>query len=73
MSPAAALRTGSSLAARYATTSAHSGTHKVVVIGAGAGGLAAANQIYHAFKAKGERLNDGDIAIIDVSGGIKQR
>jgi sulfide:quinone oxidoreductase len=36
------------------------------VIGAGAGGLAAANQIYNAFKSRGERLNDGDIAIIDV-------
>ncbi|KAI9636071.1 uncharacterized protein MKK02DRAFT_33349 [Dioszegia hungarica] len=65
MSPAAALRTVPSLAARYATTSAHSGKHKVVVIGAGAGGLAAANQIYNAFKSRGERLNDGDIAIID--------
>jgi sulfide:quinone oxidoreductase len=53
--------------ARYATTSAHSGKHKVVVIGAGAGGLAAANQIYNAFKASGQRLGDGDVAIIDVS------
>lgn len=65
--PSSALRTVPQLAARYATTSAHSGKHKVVVIGAGAGGLNAANQIYNAFKAKGERLNDGDIAIIDVS------
>ena len=52
--------------ARYATTSAHSGSHKVVVIGAGAGGLAAANQVYNALKASGQRLNDGDVAIIDV-------
>lgn len=66
MSPAA-IRSLPSLAARFATTSAHSGKHKVVVIGAGAGGLAAANQIYNAFKAKGESLNSGDIAIIDVS------
>lgn len=51
--------------ARYATTSAHSGSHKVVVIGAGAGGLAAANQVYNALKASGQRLNDGDVAIID--------
>jgi malic enzyme len=67
MSPAAAIRSVPSLAARHATTSAHSGKHKVVVIGAGAGGLAAANQIYNAFKSRGEALNDGDIAIIDVS------
>jgi len=34
----------------------------------GAGGLAAANQIYNALKAKGRALNTGDIAIVDVSG-----
>ncbi|KAK1926316.1 putative Sulfide:quinone oxidoreductase mitochondrial precursor [Papiliotrema laurentii] len=50
--------------ARYASTSA-GGSHKVVVIGAGAGGLAAANQVYNLLKSQGKTLNDGDIAIVD--------
>ncbi|OCF59804.1 sulfide:quinone oxidoreductase [Kwoniella mangroviensis CBS 10435] len=52
--------------ARLASTSA-AGKHKVVVIGGGAGGLAAANQIYNAFQAQGKTLGDGDVAIIDAA------
>ena len=33
----------------------------------GAGGLAAANQIYNSLKAQGQTLADGDVAIVDVS------
>lgn len=33
----------------------------------GAGGLAAANQIYNRLKSQGNTLRDGDIAIVDVS------
>lgn len=52
--------------ARAASTSASStGKHKVVVIGGGTGGLAAANQIYNLFKAQNQTLADGDIAIVD--------
>ncbi|KAL1409633.1 hypothetical protein Q8F55_003629 [Vanrija albida] len=53
---------------RAASTSAAStGKHKVVVVGAGTGGLTAANQIYNALKAQGKQLADGDIAIIDAA------
>ncbi|KAL7421417.1 hypothetical protein Q5752_004302 [Cryptotrichosporon argae] len=52
--------------ARAASTSALStGKHKVVVIGGGAGGLAAANQIYNALRSSGRTLAAGDIAIVD--------
>lgn len=52
--------------ARAASTSAAStGKHKVVVIGGGTGGLAAANQVYNLFKAENKTLADGDIAIVD--------
>ena len=37
------------------------------LIGAGSGGLAAANQVYNLLKSQGKTLNDGDIAIVDVS------
>jgi hypothetical protein len=33
----------------------------------GAGGLAVANQLYNKFKADGQELAHGDIAIVDVS------
>ncbi|TYJ55041.1 hypothetical protein B9479_004264 [Cryptococcus floricola] len=51
---------------RLASTAA-TGTHKVLVIGAGAAGLSAANQIYNAFKAQGRTLADGDVAIVDAN------
>lgn len=52
--------------ARAASTSAASaGKHKIVVIGGGTGGLAAANQVYNLFAAEGKKLADGDIAIVD--------
>jgi sulfide:quinone oxidoreductase len=37
----------------------------------GAAGLAAANQVYNAFKASGKALGDGDVTIVDVSGELK--
>lgn len=53
--------------ARWASTSAApSANPKFLVVGAGAGGLAAANQIYNAFKASGNTLKQGDVAILDV-------
>ncbi|WVO17654.1 hypothetical protein L204_105351 [Cryptococcus depauperatus] len=51
---------------RFSSSSA-AGKHKVVVVGAGSGGLAAANQVYNAFKAQGKTLADGDIAIVDAN------
>lgn len=54
-----------SLARAASTSAASTGKHKVVVIGGGTGGLAAANQIYNLFKAKDQTLADGDIAIVD--------
>lgn len=54
--------------ARALTTSATSaGKHKVLVIGGGTGGLAAANQVYNLFKARSAALADGDIAIVDAN------
>ncbi|KAJ9092183.1 hypothetical protein QFC21_006928 [Naganishia friedmannii] len=54
-------------ALRYASTSAVSaGKHKVVVVGAGSGGLAVANQLYNSFRANGKELGKGDVAVIDV-------
>ncbi|RXW24149.1 hypothetical protein EST38_g1724 [Candolleomyces aberdarensis] len=41
--------------------------YKVVVVGAGSGGLSVANQIYHRFKAAGTSLNKDDIAILDAA------
>ncbi|KAL0071441.1 hypothetical protein AAF712_001298 [Marasmius tenuissimus] len=51
--------------ARLSSTSASSDKFKVVVVGAGSGGLAVANQIYDRFQAAGKSLNHGDIAIVD--------
>ncbi|KAL0568654.1 hypothetical protein V5O48_013328 [Marasmius crinis-equi] len=53
--------------ARYASTSASSDRFKVIVVGAGSGGLAVANQIYDRFRAAGKSLNNGDVAIIDAA------
>ncbi|CAK9786261.1 FAD/NAD(P)-binding domain-containing protein [Cutaneotrichosporon oleaginosum] len=54
--------------ARALTTSASSsGKHKVLVIGGGTGGLAAANQVYNLFKARNQTLADGDVAIVDAN------
>ncbi|ORX34563.1 hypothetical protein BD324DRAFT_636411 [Kockovaella imperatae] len=51
--------------ARFATSSASTGNYKVLVIGGGTGGLAAANQVYNLFKSQGQTLASGDIAIVD--------
>ncbi|KAF9653090.1 FAD/NAD-P-binding domain-containing protein [Thelephora ganbajun] len=63
-----AIQTANSASLRsvgYATLSEEKHKYKVVVIGAGTGGLVAANQVYNRFKAAGKPLNPGDIAIID--------
>lgn len=39
--------------------------YKVVVVGAGSGGLSVANQIYNRFKAAGKPLNKEDVAVVD--------
>ncbi|KAI0807091.1 FAD/NAD-P-binding domain-containing protein [Fomes fomentarius] len=53
---------------RWASTAASSKDHfKVLVVGAGSGGLNVANQIYYRFKSAGKALNEGDIAILDAA------
>ncbi|KAF9264715.1 FAD/NAD(P)-binding domain-containing protein [Marasmius fiardii PR-910] len=54
-------------ATRFSSTSASSDKFRVVVVGAGSGGLSVANQIYHRFKAAGKSLNYGDIAVVDAA------
>lgn len=56
-----------SLARALSTSAASAGKHKVLVIGGGTGGLAAANQVYNLFKARNQTLADGDIAIVDAN------
>ncbi|CCL99126.1 uncharacterized protein FIBRA_01140 [Fibroporia radiculosa] len=41
--------------------------YRIVVVGAGSGGLSVANQIYNRFRAAGTPLNKDDIAIIDAA------
>lgn len=53
--------------ARAASTSAATARAKVLVIGGGTAGLSAANQIYNAFKAKGQALAPGDVTIVDAN------
>ncbi|GJE95100.1 NAD(P)/FAD-dependent oxidoreductase [Phanerochaete sordida] len=50
---------------RFASTAAEKDKYKIVVVGAGAGGLTVANQIYDRFKAAGKPLNEGDIVVVD--------
>jgi malic enzyme len=55
-------------ALRNASTSALStGKHRVVVVGAGSGGLAVANQLWNAARAEGRGWGEGDVAVVDVS------
>lgn len=58
-----------SLARAASTSAAHAAPakSKVLVIGGGTAGLSAANQIYNAFKAKGQALADGDVTIVDAN------
>ncbi|KZS99294.1 FAD/NAD-binding domain-containing protein [Sistotremastrum niveocremeum HHB9708] len=49
---------------RYASTDVRDKV-KVLVVGAGSGGLSVANQIYNRFASAGQKLSDGDVAIID--------
>lgn len=49
----------------YASTLPDSHASKIVVVGAGSGGLTVAQQIYDRFKAAGTPLNAGDITIVD--------
>ncbi|KAF8610636.1 FAD/NAD(P)-binding domain-containing protein [Ceratobasidium sp. AG-I] len=50
---------------RFASTAASKSHHKVLVVGAGSGGLSVANQIYNRFKKGGQALGDGDVAVVD--------
>jgi len=50
---------------RRASTSAEKNAFKVVVVGAGSGGLTVATQIWNRFKSAGKPLDSGDIAILD--------
>ncbi|EKM82716.1 hypothetical protein AGABI1DRAFT_111296 [Agaricus bisporus var. burnettii JB137-S8] len=52
---------------RHASSLTNRDSYKILVIGGGSGGLAAANQIYNRFKAAGKALKDGDIAIVDAA------
>ncbi|TRM58640.1 hypothetical protein BD626DRAFT_510902 [Schizophyllum amplum] len=61
-----ALASSSRAAVRFASSSA-ADKYKVLVVGAGSGGISAAHQIYDRFKAAGKPLNDGDIAIVDAA------
>ncbi|KAI0341710.1 FAD/NAD(P)-binding domain-containing protein [Trametopsis cervina] len=65
----AALKGRSPLASssRWASTSAQKDKYKVVVIGAGSGGLNVANQIRDRFKQEGKALAENDIAILDAA------
>ncbi|EIN07400.1 FAD/NAD(P)-binding domain-containing protein [Punctularia strigosozonata HHB-11173 SS5] len=63
----AAARATQVSAKRWASAAANKDNYKVVVIGAGAGGLTVANQIYNRFSAAGKSLNEGDIAILDAA------
>ncbi|KAJ7452466.1 hypothetical protein B0H11DRAFT_2073564 [Mycena galericulata] len=53
------------LGTRLVSSASDAAKYKIVVVGAGSGGLSVANQIYDRFKAAGKPLNAGDVAIID--------
>ncbi|KAF5358208.1 hypothetical protein D9756_001607 [Leucocoprinus leucothites] len=57
----------SSIWKRHASSSTSTDKYRILVVGAGSGGLATANQIYNRFKAGGKTLNDGDVAIVDAA------
>ncbi|KAL1947776.1 hypothetical protein VTO73DRAFT_13500 [Trametes versicolor] len=61
------MRSSPAAACRWASTAADKDKFKVVVVGAGSGGLTVANQIYNRFKSAGKALNKGDIAILDAA------
>ncbi|KAI0646980.1 FAD/NAD-P-binding domain-containing protein [Trametes meyenii] len=67
ISSKAFMRSSSTAARRWASTAADKDSFKVVVVGAGSGGLTVANQIYNRFKSAGKALNEGDIAILDAA------
>ncbi|KAF9053634.1 sulfide-quinone oxidoreductase [Hymenopellis radicata] len=52
---------------RFASTAAAGDKYKVLVVGAGSGGLSVANQIYKRFKSAGKALNSGDVAVVDAA------
>ncbi|KAF9030751.1 hypothetical protein BJ165DRAFT_1519385 [Panaeolus papilionaceus] len=49
------------------STQVNNKKYKVLIVGAGSGGLSVAQQIFNRFKDAGKPLNQGDIAIIDGS------
>ncbi|CAK5264571.1 unnamed protein product [Mycena citricolor] len=55
----------SSFGRRFASSASEAGKYKILVVGAGSGGLSVANQIFDRFKSAGKPLNAGDVAIID--------
>ncbi|KAK7467116.1 hypothetical protein VKT23_004175 [Stygiomarasmius scandens] len=59
--------TTKSLSCRFASSLATPDKFKIIVVGAGSGGLSVANQLYNRFEAAGKTLNSGDIAIIDAA------
>ncbi|KAI0362011.1 FAD/NAD-P-binding domain-containing protein [Trametes cingulata] len=61
------VRSSPAAARRWASTAAEKDRYKVLVVGAGSGGLTVANQIYNRFKSAGKALNQGDIAILDAA------
>ncbi|KAI0831228.1 FAD/NAD-P-binding domain-containing protein [Trametes gibbosa] len=63
----ALMRSSRAAARRWVSTAADKDKFKVVVVGAGSGGLTIANQIYNRFKSAGKALNEGDIAILDAA------
>ncbi|EKM55392.1 uncharacterized protein PHACADRAFT_120746 [Phanerochaete carnosa HHB-10118-sp] len=58
-------KAGLSTSLRFASTAAEKDKYKIVVVGAGSGGLTVANQIFYRFKAAGKPLNEGDIVVVD--------
>lgn len=60
-------KSGARSSLRWASTAAEKDKYKIVVVGAGSGGLTVASQIYKRFKAAGKPLNEGDIAIVDAA------
>ncbi|KAI0670455.1 FAD/NAD-P-binding domain-containing protein [Trametes maxima] len=67
LSSKAFMRSSPAAARRWASTATDKDSFKVVVVGAGSGGLTVANQIYNRFKSAGKALNEGDIAILDAA------
>ncbi|KIK59878.1 hypothetical protein GYMLUDRAFT_97579 [Collybiopsis luxurians FD-317 M1] len=62
-----AVASSTALSSKFSTNSAASDKYKILVVGAGSGGLSVANQIFDRFASAGKSLNSGDIAILDAN------